>query len=135
MGNCQKLKPKGGTMSQERPVPQHIKTTETLLRLYVLLAQYLDRCRTENGSSSSLSEGEFQKHLVETKLAVLNLLSTNRIVPEKIEQEYDRVMKRAKALAKTPGDSELQTQVDQEREILRIKTLALSDLLAVFRSA
>ncbi|WP_447968058.1 hypothetical protein [Nitrospira sp. M1] len=126
-------------MSQEQQeqedVPQHIKTTETLLRLYVLLAQYLDRCRAEDGHQSSLSEGEFQKHLVETKLAVLNRLSCNRIVPEKVEQEYDRVMKNAKALTKSPTDSELKAQVDQEREILRIKTLALSDLLAVFRSA
>ncbi|GJL61861.1 MAG: hypothetical protein NPIRA04_05150 [Nitrospirales bacterium] len=121
-------------MSQEGSVPQHIRTTETLLRLYVLLAQYLDRCRTEDGSSS-LSEGEFQKHLVETKQSVINLLSTNRIVPEKIEQEYDRVMKCAKALVKNPRDSERKAQVDHERETLRIKTLALSDLLAVFRSA
>ncbi|WP_454061916.1 hypothetical protein [Candidatus Nitrospira salsa] len=121
-------------MSQEGSVPQHIRTTETLLRLYVLLAQYLDRCRTEDGSSS-LSEGEFRKHLVETKQSVINLLSTNRIVPEKIEQEYDRVMKCAKALVKNPRDSERKAQVDHERETLRIKTLALSDLLAVFRSA
>ncbi|GJL55077.1 MAG: hypothetical protein NPIRA02_22090 [Nitrospirales bacterium] len=126
-------------MSQEQQgqedVPHHIKTTETLLRLYVLLAQYLDRCRAEDGYQSSLSEGEFQKHLVETKHSVLTQLSTNRIVPEKIEQEYDRVMKNAKALTENHTDSELKTQVDQERETLRIKTLALSDLLAVFRSA
>ncbi len=122
-------------MSQESSVPQHIRTTETLLRLYVLLAQYLDRCRSEDGSSPSLSEGEFQKHLSDTKAAVSHLLSTNRIVPNKVEEEYERVMKRGEALTKKPGDSELITQVDQEREVLRIKTLALSDLLAVFRSA
>ena len=122
-------------MSQEPHIPQHIRTTETLLRLYVLLAQYLDRCRAEDGSGSSLSEGEFQKHLVDTKGAVADLLSTNRIVPEKVKQEYEWVMKRGDALTKNPGDSEIKAQVDQEREVLRIKTIALSDLLAVFRSA
>lgn len=122
-------------MSQESQMPQHIRTTETLLRLYVLLAQYLDRCRAEDGSRSSVSEGEFQKHLIETKSTVANLLSTNRIVPEKVEQEYERVMKCGEALVKTPDDTELKAQVEQEREVLRIKTLALSDLLAVFRSA
>ncbi len=122
-------------MTQEQPIPQHIRTTETLLRLYVLLAQYLDRCRSEDVSRSSVSEGEFQKHLLETKSAVAALLSSNRIVPEKVEHEYDRIMHCGEALVKNPEDAGLRKQTDQEREVLRIKTLALSDLLAVFRSA
>jgi len=122
-------------MSQGSHIPQHIRTTETLLRLYVLLGQYLDRCRTEERGSPPIPEGEFQKHLVETKATVAHLLSTNRIVPEKVEQEYERVMKCGEDLTKNPTDSTLQAQVDQEREVLRIKTLALSDLLAVFRSS
>ena len=122
-------------MSQESHIPPHIRTTETLLRLYVLLGQYLDRCRTEERGSSPVSEGEFQKHLVETKATVANFLSTNRIVPKKVEQEYERVRTCGEDLIKNPTDSKLQAQVDQEREVLRIKTLALSDLLAVFRSS
>ncbi len=122
-------------MSQESSLPQHVRTTEMFLRLYVLLAQYLDRCRSEDMSSSSLSEVEFQKHLNETKSTLANLLSTNRIVPDKVEQEYNRVMKCGESLAANPGDAELKGVVDQEKEVLRIKTLALSDLLAVFRSA
>ncbi len=122
-------------MSQDLPIPQHIRTTETFLRLYVLLAQYLDRCGENSSSSSSISEGEFQKHLLETKATLMNLLSTNRIVPAKVEQEYERVMKCGRALTSNPTDSGLRAQVNQEREELRIKTLTLSDLLAVFRSA
>ena len=122
-------------MSEDLHIPQHIRTTETLLRLYVLLAQYLDRCRSDEGSSSSLSEGEFQRHLDETRTSLTNLLSSNRIVPHKVEQEYERVMDLGKSLTRKPEDAGLRSQVDQEREVLRIKTLALSDLLAVFRSA
>ncbi len=40
----------------------HITTTETLVRFYVLLAQYIDRCMDE-ATKRSLPEGEFQKHL------------------------------------------------------------------------
>ena len=37
-------------------------------------------------------------------------------------------------VSKNPGDTKLMAEVTQQREVLRIKTLALSDLLAVFRS-
>ncbi|MGB0911020.1 MAG: hypothetical protein ACPGYT_11710 [Nitrospirales bacterium] len=122
-------------MSQDAHMPQHIRTTETFLRLYVLLAQYLDRCGGKDSSGSSISEGEFQKHLLETKATLANLLSSNRIVPAKVEQEYERVMKCGQALTSNPLDLKLSAQVEQEREELQIKSLVLSDLLAVFRSA
>ncbi|MCA9470978.1 MAG: hypothetical protein MRJ96_15930 [Nitrospirales bacterium] len=121
-------------MSQETLTPEHIKITETLLRLYVLLSQYLDRCLACDEKGAPLSEEEFQKHLRETRAEAANWLSTNRIVPEKVEQEYERVLKSGDALSKNPQDAELKAQVDKEREVLRVKTVALSDLLAVFRS-
>ncbi len=121
-------------MVEQSSIPQHIKTTETLLRLYVLLAQFLDRCQEEEGRRSSLSEAEFQKLLLETKTSVASLVSSNRIVPEKIEQEFEQIMQIGQNVSKNPGDTKLMAEVTQQREVLRIKTLALSDLLAVFRS-
>ena len=121
-------------MSQEPNLPQHIKTTETLLRFYVLLGQFLDRCRVEESSSSTISEGEFHRHLVETKTSVTALLGTNRVVAEKVSQEYERFMQSGSDLMKNPESSELKIQVEQDRDVLRTKSEALSDLLAVFRS-
>lgn len=122
-------------MSQAESAPRHIQTTETLLRLYVLLAHHLDRCRTNESIQSSSPEPDLQRHLADTRDSLDNLLSTNRIVPQKVTEEYERVMNLAHALNKKPVDVELAEQARQEREVLRIKALTLSDLLAVFRSA
>lgn len=111
----------------------HIITTETLVRFYVLLAQYIDRCLDES-AQRSLPEGEFQKHLTETRTQVTELLSTNRVVKNKAEAEFQRITTLCEQFLKSPADPTLQDSLRQEHAILRIKMLALSDLLAVFRS-
>jgi len=42
--------------------PRHIEVTETLVRLYVFLANYLDRCLNE-AARQTYPESELQKHL------------------------------------------------------------------------
>ena len=112
---------------------QHIKTTETFLRIYVLLSQYLDRCLDDQVRETQ-SENDFQGHLTTTRREVLDLLSTNRVVKQKVENEYEAVLNLGSDyLEKAPSESMKRT-LEKERETLRIKMLALSDLLAVLRS-
>jgi len=121
-------------MTPQQDVPQHIKTTETFVRLYVLLFQHLDRCHDE-GARNAYPESEFQAHLAETRAEAAQLFSTNRVVKDKIEHEYDRILNLGSIFIKGPKDEGTKTQLKQEKETLRIKTLTLSDLLAVFRSS
>ncbi|HNP30023.1 MAG TPA: hypothetical protein PKK23_13330 [Nitrospirales bacterium] len=111
----------------------HITTTETLVRFYVLLSQYIDRCLDE-ATKRSLPEGEFQKHLTETHTQVTELLASNRVVKNKAETEFQRITTMCEQFLKSPTDQTIKTSLHQEHEVLRIKMLALSDLLAVFRS-
>jgi len=111
----------------------YIATTETYLRFYVLLSQYLDRC-LDDKIQESLSEKDFQGHLTDTRTAVLDLLATNRIVKEKVEKEYEYILNLGKDYLERSAKEAMRKKIEEERETLRIKMLALSDLLAVFRS-
>ncbi len=114
--------------------PRHIEITETLVRLYVFLAQYLDRCLNES-ARQTLPEEELQKHLSETKDSMLKILSVNPVVQAKVERECNHVLElgaaclRGKAAAGKARD-----EIQGERAVLQNKTIALSDLLAVFRA-
>lgn len=111
----------------------HITTTETLVRFYVLLAQYIDRCLDET-TKRSLPEKEFQTHLAETRAQVTELLATNRVVKNKAEMEFQRITALCEQFLQSPADPALKENLQGEHQVLRIKMLALSDLLAVFRS-
>ena len=52
-------------MSEEDLNQPHITMTETMLRFYVFLGQYIDRCLDEK-HRQSLPEKEFQQHLATT---------------------------------------------------------------------
>lgn len=119
-------------MTKQDPNPPHIITTETMLRFYVFLGQYIDRCLDEE-HRRSLPEAEFQQHLATVHDQVVELLSTNRVVKDKAEAEFQRIANMCQDYLKHP-DGEKQGVLQNEREILRVKMLALSDLLAVFRS-
>ncbi len=114
------------------PLP-HITTTETVLRFYVFLGQYIDRCLDEE-HRRSLPEKEFQQHLATSHDQVVELLATNRVVKNKAEAEFQRVSQLCKEYLAHPGKPENLLALQEEREILKVKMLALSDLLAVFRS-
>jgi hypothetical protein len=117
--------------------PGYIEITETLLRLYVFLAQYLDRC-LDDTIRKSFPESELQAHLSATRSRMLEILSVNRVVKGKVEQECERILSlgagcltgRGQPSAPEGGIAALKA----ERTILQNKTIVLSDLLAVFRA-
>lgn len=120
-------------MTSQVENPQFIHITETMLRLYVLLNQYLDRCQ-DQAVKETFPESDFQEHLRNTREQAKTLLGTNRVVKEKVEAEAERILQLGEHSIGRGNDEEIKNKLAQEKEILRIKTLALSDLLAVFRS-
>ncbi|MDH4343373.1 MAG: hypothetical protein OEV71_09765 [Nitrospira sp.] len=122
-------------MTVQSTVHSHIDITDALARLYVFLAQSMDRCVSE-AARISYPEAELQSHLAATRAAVLEMLSVNHVVKAKVEEECNRVHSLIMACL---GDGvEKAFALDAlkaERATLKHKTMALSDLLAVFRSA
>lgn len=122
-------------MSAQSSAPRHIEITETLVRLYVFLAQHLDRCYDE-ASRKAFPEKDLQAHLSETKARMMEFLSVNRVVKGKVEKECDHVLSLATAYLK--GGTRKKAVLERlraERAVLQNKTIALSDLLAVFRAS
>jgi len=114
--------------------PAHIEITETLVRLYVFLAQYLDRCLDEK-AKESLSEQALQSHLSATRESMMNMITVNPVVKGKVEKECDRILSLGKkCLQGRSTDPSTLQEIKQERSMLQHKTIALSDLLAVFRA-
>ncbi len=120
-------------MSEQDPQTPHITMTETMLRFYVFLGQYIDRCLDEE-HRRSLPEQEFQQHLATTHDQVVELLTTNRVVKDKAEVEFQRITAMCQDYLKNCGSGDQSRILHTEREVLRVKMLTLSDLLAVFRS-
>jgi recombinational DNA repair ATPase RecF len=120
-------------------VPSHIEITETLLRLYVFLAQYLDRCLDET-LGRSLQEADLQAHLLATRKSVMEMLAVNRVVKGKVEHECERILElaatclRDRQNGRTIDGDHRADLLKAERAMLKNKTIALSDLLAVFRA-
>ncbi|TLY41529.1 MAG: hypothetical protein E6K58_09805 [Nitrospirae bacterium] len=122
-------------MSAHSSVPRHIEITETLVRLYVFLAQYLDRCHDE-AARQGFPERDLQAHLAATKAQLMESLSVNRVVKGKVEKECDRVLSLGAAYLKGgTGKKAIFKELKGERAVLQNKTIALSDLLAVFRAS
>ncbi|MDH5666979.1 MAG: hypothetical protein OEY86_03075 [Nitrospira sp.] len=113
---------------------EQVDLAAALVRLYVLLTQYLDRCVDES-VRSSYPDTEFQAHLVETRRQLLDIVSVNPVVKQKFTEECDRIMALGASCVKSGSVDKAQRETIQaERAILRNKTLALSDLVAVFRA-
>lgn len=114
--------------------PHHIVITATLVRLYVFLAQHLDRCLDE-AARQSFPEKELQNHLAKTRETLAEIFSVNRVVKDKVEQESERILALGAACMKGgSGKAAAMESVKAERAMLQSKTIALSDLLAVFRA-
>ena len=112
----------------------HVLATETLLRLYVLLAQHLDRSVDES-VRQSLSEQDLQAHLASTRSAIADIVAVNPIVKGKVEKECDRLLSLGTAYLQAGKNRDaVLAELRQEQAVLRNKTIALSDLLAVFRA-
>lgn len=120
-------------MASQSSAHNHVETTELLVRLYVFLNQYLDRCVNE-AAHQSYPESELRKHLAETRARLSEILAVNSVVKNKVEQECDRVLALGAACLKGGGKTSDIELLKAEQSILRSKTIALSDLLAVFRA-
>lgn len=122
-------------MNAQSAIHSHIDITDMVARLYHFLAQSMDRCVSE-AARINYSEAELQFQLASTRATVLEMLSMNQVVKAKVEQECDRVCALVTAcLAEGPGKSVALDELKAERAVLKHKTMALSDLLAVFRAA
>jgi hypothetical protein len=122
-------------MTVQSTVHSHIDITDTLARLYLFLAQSMDRCLSEP-AHIDYPEDELQSHLASTRATVLDMLSINQVVKAKIEQECDHARSLIMACLGDGASKVLALdELKAERAVLRHKTMALSDLLAVFRAA
>ena len=106
----------------------------TLVRLYVFLAQYLDRCFDE-AARKSYPDSELQGHLDKTRSQLMEILSVNPVVKKKLADECDRILSLGDSCLKSGAvDSKTREVIQVERAILQNKTIALSDLVAVYRA-
>lgn len=122
-------------MTVQSAVHSHIDITDTLARLYLFLAQSMDRCVIE-AARINYPEAELQAHLDSTRTAALEMLAGNQVVKAKVEQECDRA--HTLIMACLGGGAAKSVALDAlkaERAVLKHKTMALTDLLAVFRTA
>ena len=112
----------------------HIEITATMVRLYVFLTQYLDRCVNE-AARAAYPEADLQAHLSATRGQLLDILSVNPVVKAKVTEECNRILTLGATCLKGQGNKAATLEsLETERGILRHKTVALSDLLAVFRA-
>jgi hypothetical protein len=106
-----------------------------LVRLYVFLAQYLDRCLDE-AARESYPDSELQAHLDATRRQLMEILSVNPVVKRKLADECDRILHvGASCLKLGATDRQTREAIQAERAILKSKTIALSDLVAVYRAS
>jgi hypothetical protein len=105
-----------------------------LVRLYVFLTQYLDRCSDE-AARKSYPDSELQTHLDETRRQLMGILSVNPVVKRKLADECDRILALGGSCLKAGvADNKTREMIQAERAVLKNKTIALSDLVAVFRA-
>ena len=74
-------------------------------------------------------------HLRDTRSELMSILAVNPVVQNKLAQECDRIFALG-ASCMEAGAANVKTReaIQAERAILKTKTIALSDLVAVFRA-
>lgn len=121
-------------MRAPSPTYTHLEITQTLVRLYIFLAQVLDRCSSDAARDTS-PEQDLRSQLGAARAEMMDILSANRVVKDKVDQECRRVNVLAAAcLAGGEGAREVREEAVAERGILTSKIMALTDVLAVFRA-
>jgi hypothetical protein len=111
-----------------------LEIAAALVRLYVFLSQYLDRCLTDAVRRNS-PDGDLETHLGNTRRQLMDILSVNPVVKRKLTDECDRILHLgASCLSTSSASPEHRERINAEREVLKQKTIALSDLVAVFRA-
>lgn len=75
-------------------------------------------------------------HLASTRAEVMKILSANRVVKDKVEQECHRVITLSAAcLTNRSATTAVMEELNTERVVLNNKIMALNDVLAVFRAS
>jgi hypothetical protein len=121
-------------MSSQTSTHHHIEITEMLVRLYVFLTQYLDRCLDE-AARKAYPDEELHLHLSTTREAMADILAVNPVVKSKVEKECKDVLALGAAILKGGHErASAMEPMQAQRAILKNKTIALSDLLGVFRA-
>ena len=110
-----------------------LEIAAALVRLYVFLSQYLDRC-LDDTVRRSVPDGNLQTHLEQTRRELLEILSVNPVVKRKLTDECDRILTLGASCLTSTVTSKNRESIQAEREVLKHKTSALSDLVAVFRA-
>jgi hypothetical protein len=111
-----------------------LEIAAALVRLYVFLSQYLDRC-VDEVARRNLPDGDLQTHLAQTRRELMEILSVNPVVKRKLADECDRILNLgASCLTASSVTAKTRELIRTEREVLKQKTSALSDLVAVFRA-
>lgn len=111
-----------------------IDVAAALVRLYVFLTQYLDRCFDE-AARKTYPDEELHTHLAATRSQLMEMLAVNPVVQQKLAQDCDRILSLgASCLRIGTADPKTREAIQAERAVLRNKTIALSDLVAVFRA-
>jgi hypothetical protein len=111
-----------------------LEIAAALVRLYVFLSQYLDRC-VDEVARRNLPDGDLQTHLAQTRRELMEILSVNPVVKRKLADECDRILNLgASCLTASSVAAKTRELIHTEREVLKQKTSALSDLVAVFRA-
>ena len=122
-------------MTTQATVSSHIDTADALSRLYLFLAQAMDRGLGKAGRVNG-GDSELAANLAGARNAALELLSVNRVVRDKVEAECNRIRSLVEACLTGGGAHAAALQaLKEERAIVKQKTMVLSDLLAVFRAA
>ncbi len=80
-----------------------IDVAAALVRLYVFLSQYLDRCFDE-AARKSYPDAELQTHLNETRRQLMEILSVNPVVKKKLTEECDRILALGASCLKSGAD-------------------------------
>jgi hypothetical protein len=113
----------------------HIEIIETVIKLYESLGQSLDHCLNEIGTGA-IEEHQLQAHLSTSRAQMMDILAGNPAVKQKLEQEGKRLLSVTSACfsSGTPYSVAMK-EAKKEREALRSKTAALSDLLDVLQAA
>jgi len=111
-----------------------LEIAAALVRLYVFLSQYLDRC-LDHEVRRSTPDGDLQTHLAQTRLELMEILSVNPVVKRKLTDDCDRILNLGTScLSSSPITTKDREAIQAEREVLKQKTSALSDLVAVYRA-
>ena len=105
-------------MNDHVPADNHVQSIETVWRLYVFLAEELDRSR--QARRETFLEQELRDPLSSTRAKAMEILSVNPMVKEKVDNECQRALAlAADCLAERNGKSPAATNVQAEEAVLK----------------